>query len=128
MWVYKRILIVDDSIYSREMLKSAIEKYGDYIFVDVSSGLEAINKIQVDRTKGREFDCIFLDMEMKNEDGFEILLSMRELNLRAEIVLTGALSLSDENISRGLTLGVQKFLPKPYKLNDISVICNDLGV
>lgn len=126
--MYKRILIVDDSIYSREMLKSAIEKYGDYIFVDVSSGLEAINKIQVDRTKGREFDCIFLDMEMKNEDGFEILLSMRELNLRAEIVLTGALSLSDENISRGLTLGVQKFLPKPYKLNDISVICNDLGV
>ena len=121
--MYPRILICDDMIYSRAMLKNMIDQTGQYIIVESANREQLFGKIQENNKKKREFNFIFLDLEMRRDSGLDILEELRMSEPLLEVVLCGSgLSLSDENIARAMELGVKKFLPKPYKMKDVSMI------
>ncbi|MEO0572520.1 MAG: LytTR family DNA-binding domain-containing protein, partial [Bacteroidota bacterium] len=64
-----RILVVDDELPARHRIRGLLEKFrpSDEIF-EVDSGLKAINAMLT-----QKFDLIFLDIQLKDMSGFEVL-------------------------------------------------------
>jgi CheY-like chemotaxis protein len=124
--MYPRILICDDTVYSRTMLKNIIDQIGQYIIVEAENGKELIEKIVENKNKNRKFNVILLDLEMRREDGIDVLRKLREVDPLVEVILCGGVSLTDENITKAMELGVKKFIPKPYKFKDVSMILGSL--
>lgn len=65
------ILVVDDDPETRASFRHALEEVG-YLVVDASNGREA-RKAIIDRF----FDLVVLDLSMPEEDGIELICSMR---------------------------------------------------
>jgi two-component system LytT family response regulator len=73
----KKILIIDDEKPTRELIKRMIESFGFDIdvFIDgenVKSGIESVLRIQP--------DLVFLDIQMPDGNGFDVLKSINQIN------------------------------------------------
>ena len=71
----KRILVIDDELSIRKLLKMELEEEG-YEVVVAEDGIDALDKLSKER-----FDLITLDIRMPNMDGIEFLTRVRELSL-----------------------------------------------
>ena len=103
----KRLLVVDDSVTMRTLVKSILEASG-YEVVDVADGLEAWQFLQ---EKGA--DLVVSDVEMPRMDGFaltEAIRSSRRLQKLPVILVTGMEKEQDK--IRGLDMGADAYLLK----------------
>jgi len=103
----KYILVVDDSISTREIEKSILESYG-YIVSLASDGIEAFEK-----TKEFQFDLIITDVEMPNLDGFSLTEKLRkdELYKNTPIILVTSLD-KEEDKKKGILAGADAYIVK----------------
>lgn len=90
----------------------------DYLeqFYDIthfSDGAEAIKKFH----KGH-FDLCILDVMLPKKDGFEIAQEIRNSDTEIPILFLSAKSLKEDRI-RGLKLGADDFLVKPFSLEEL---------
>lgn len=80
------------------------------------NGIEAI-----DKAKNKSIDLILLDINMPGMNGFEVIKHLKEDKKTYDIpivVLTGTY-ISEEDKNHGLTLGVSKYLTKPFSADDL---------
>ena len=103
----KRILVVEDSITSRTLLKSILEAAG----YDVAVALDGLDAWSALRT--RPFELIVSDVEMPRMDGFELTARVRGEASLSEIpvVLVTALE-SREHRERGIDVGANAYIVK----------------
>ncbi len=66
------ILIVDDIIVNRFILKEMIRKLG-HLSMEAENGKQALELIQAN-----DFDCVFMDIEMPVMNGFETIKAIRD--------------------------------------------------
>ncbi|MGR3220682.1 MAG: hybrid sensor histidine kinase/response regulator [Candidatus Anammoxibacter sp.] len=102
-----KILIVDDSINTREIEKSVLESYG--YDVDVAEdGVDAIGK-----TNDSQYDLIVTDVEMPRMDGFSLTEKLRQNNDYKHtpiIILTSREK--EEDKRRGMLAGANAYITK----------------
>jgi two-component system, chemotaxis family, sensor kinase CheA len=105
--VSKRILVVDDTITTRMLLKNILESAG-YQVVATNDGLEAFSTLQEE-----EFDLVVTDIEMPKMNGFELTTSIRRDPKLAHtpVVLVTSLS-SPEDREKGVQAGADAFFIK----------------
>jgi len=105
----KRILIVEDELYLRELYQEVLEEEG-FIVETASDGMEGYSKA----AKGG-YDLILLDVMLPKMDGLELLAKLRKgpkpKSANGPIVLLTNLS-KDMAISKGKTLGIDGYLIK----------------
>jgi two-component system chemotaxis sensor kinase CheA len=102
-----KILVVEDSITSRTILKNVLEISG-YKVVTAIDGLEGFNK-----ARSGEFDLILSDVDMPVINGFELTAKIREdlkLNKLPVILLT-SLELREDR-ERGIKVGADAYILK----------------
>ena len=91
----KKLLIVEDEDLMRKSIRGLMS--GDYIeIVEVESGEEAIEKL-----KSEKFDCMILDLGLKNMTGFELLELIKKdeaMNSLPVVVYTARDLTKDEDI------------------------------
>ncbi len=110
----RRILIVDDDAFIRRPLEFILRAEG----FDAESAVDGDECLRVVRE--RRPDLIVLDVMMPGRDGFEICRelksdpSMREI----PVVLLSARG-REHDRERGLALGAQDFMTKPYSPSDL---------
>lgn len=105
----RKILIVDDELSILIPLQFLMEKSG-YQAVLAQSGKEAIDKITESKP-----DLILLDIMLPDLDGyeiFEIIRSNQEWQSIKVIFLTA--KNREVDIARGLTLGAEAYITKPF--------------
>lgn len=107
----KRILIVDDEIAIREMLKVFL-KNKDYTVYEAKNGLEALNRLEV-----IEVDVILLDIEMPQMDGFQVCQSIREKMNIPIIFLSVRRDVMDK--VKCLELGGDDYITKPFDYTEL---------
>jgi two-component system chemotaxis sensor kinase CheA len=103
----KRLLTVDDSVTTRNLLRIILEAAGYEVTVAVD-GQDAWQKLQAD-----EFDLIVSDIEMPRLDGFELTRRLRGGSRFAGlpiVLVTGRET--DEDKLRGIEAGASAYLVK----------------
>lgn len=102
-----KVLVVDDSINTREIEKSILEAYG-YSVITAEDGEEAFEK-----TRETLFDLIVTDVEMPRMDGFTLTKKLRgdELYRNVPIIIVTSLE-KDEDKKRGITVGANAYIVK----------------
>jgi two-component system, OmpR family, response regulator MprA len=107
-----RVLIVDDEADVREAVETALELEGHRVATAVD-GLDALKRLG----EG-EFDAIVLDVLMPNLNGFEVCRHLRRNGNRTPILILTARD-SEEDTIRGLDLGADDYLVKPFALGEL---------
>ncbi|MBV9128567.1 MAG: response regulator, partial [Verrucomicrobia bacterium] len=101
------LLVADDSVTSRMLLKNILESAG-YRVATAVDGAEALTAL-----RSREFDLVVSDVEMPRLDGFELTAKIRADQKLAElpVVLVTALG-SREHQERGIDVGADAYIVK----------------
>ena len=103
------ILIVDD-LEDNLFSLNAILKFEGYIIHQANSGALAI-----EMALKRQYDCIVLDVQMPEMDGFEVatILSQNDVTKNIPIIFLSALGSDKEKVLQGMDSGAIDFLAKP---------------
>ena len=115
-----RILLVEDDEINQMVTKSMLEKL-DYSVVVANHGKEAMEIFD-----HQSIDLILMDCLMPEMDGYEATEAIRKLESEMESdrhtpIIAVTAKTSDGEESRCLAIGMDDFLPKPVKLEDLSL-------
>lgn len=103
------ILIVDDMIVNRLILKGIIEN--DYNVLEAESGVRALELLE----QGEKIDIILLDLIMPEMSGIEFLHIIKQDERYRNIpVIVNTQAGERENEVKALEVGADDFLVKPY--------------
>ena len=105
------ILLVDDEERILNFLKTKLKLLA-YEVITASNGIEAIEQIQ-----GQEPDLVVLDVIMPKMDGFLTLKELRTFSSVPVIMLSARGDDSDR--IKGLGLGADDYLPKPFNPDEL---------
>ncbi len=114
----KRILIVDDDLEIRVLLKDLLNEQGYAVHIAASG---AQMRAHIDRWR---IDLIILDIMLGDESGFEICRKLRHDNDVLVLMLT-ALS-GDEDRILGLKIGADDYMAKPFNPDVLIARVNSL--
>ncbi|MBQ1373015.1 response regulator transcription factor [Candidatus Saccharibacteria bacterium] len=107
-----RVLYVEDEKFLAEAVKHNLEKQG--IKTDLAfDGEEGLNM-----AVASIYDCVILDIMLPKLSGLEILTRMREKDVRTPVIMLSALSQVEDKV-RGLNLGADDYLAKPFKTAEL---------
>ncbi len=103
----ERILVVEDSITSRTLIKGILESAG-YQVATAVDGMDAISQL-----RGGRFDLVVSDVDMPRLNGFELTARIRADDALRElpVVLVTALG-SREDRERGVEVGANAYIVK----------------
>lgn len=104
----KNVLIVDDSLYMRTLIKDALEKGGFKIIGQAANGEEAI-----DMAFELQPDIITLDNILPDMIGTDILKVYKDEGLKSRVVMISAVG-QESVINEGLSLGANAYIVKPF--------------
>ncbi len=105
----KKILVIDDEEWLREMILLALSQKG-YEVIEAESGAVGVEK-------ARQIlpDLVLCDVNMRQMDGYRTLSSLRGEPTTAAIpfiLMTGAADTA--GMRHGMELGADDYLPKPF--------------
>lgn len=106
----KRILVIDDELHIRQILKACLENLAGWNVSLAASGREGLRKAVLEKP-----DAILLDVMMPEMDGLALLQQLQSNPLAQSIpvvFLTAKLSLTEPQ--RFQILGVQGAIAKPF--------------
>jgi DNA-binding response OmpR family regulator len=109
-----KILVVDDEVLARKLLKDFLESKG-YDVITASGGKEALEKIR----KGP--DIVLLDIMMPDMNGMEVLDKIKETSPSTVVIMVTALAenaIGVESIKRGAF----DFVTKPIDLKHLEFL------
>ena len=105
-----KILVVDDSKVMREMIVACLRGVQGLEFVHAASGLEAIERLSLGA-----FDLMFLDLNMPDIGGFEVVEFVRSQETLKELPIVVVTTRGEEATrTRALQLGASRFVTKPF--------------
>ncbi|MGL4450790.1 MAG: response regulator transcription factor [Sarcina sp.] len=110
----KRILIVDDEMHIRELIKFNLEKNG-FKTLQAADGKEA-----VELAKERQVDLIILDLMLPVMDGFEVCKEIRKDSVIGNTPII-MLTAKGEEIDKivGLEIGADDYMTKPFSVREL---------
>jgi two-component system, OmpR family, response regulator len=107
-----RLLLVEDDLILKDGLERAFTKSG--YAVDVMSDGDSANKLLT----YQEYDVIVLDLGLPKLDGFEVLKRLRARGNKTPVLILTALE-DTRNRVKGLDLGADDYLAKPFELDEL---------
>ncbi len=110
----RRILIVDDDEHTRTLLRDFCEQ-SSFTASVAPDGEQIVQKLEQFRP-----DLVLLDLVLPKKDGFAVLKEIRDQSEWTElpVVILTAVGDMDGKI-RGMELGADDFITKPFKLVDL---------
>jgi len=106
------LLVVDDEDNLRSMLAAALRHHG-FAVTTSENGRQALEVVARERP-----DLVLLDVMMPDLDGFEVCRRMRAEGDRTPVLFLTARDATEDKV-RGLTLGGDDYLHKPFSLDEL---------
>lgn len=109
----KKILLIEDNPYNREITETTLKKAG-YMVISAEDGIEGIKKLSL------EPELVLLDLSLPKISGWDVIKKIREdeqyIHLPV-IALTAHAMVGDRE--RALNMGCSSYLSKPCLPKDI---------
>ncbi|MFZ2002776.1 MAG: response regulator [Candidatus Sulfotelmatobacter sp.] len=109
----KRILVVDDELQMRRVLRASLSAHG-YQVVEAGSGEEALNKLNVERC-----GFVLLDLNLPGLDGIATCRAIRADSSVPIIVVSIRDSEKDKAAARGA--GADDYITKPFGIEQLLI-------
>lgn len=106
-----KVLVVDDEVDICTLLKRHLEKGG----LEVSYCLTI--KDALDDLSENNYDMIFVDLNLSDGSGYDLISSLSKMNRPATIIVISAY---DSEKQKALQAGATLFVPKPFTNKSIS--------
>ena len=107
-----KILIVDDEAGVRELLKDALKLAG-FETQAASDGMSALTLL-----RSYSPDIMIIDINMPLMDGFELVERLRKTGNEVPVLMLSARA-DRVDVTRGLTLGADDYVVKPFGLEEL---------
>jgi DNA-binding response OmpR family regulator len=115
-----RILLIEDEINVSAFIKRGLEEQSyqvDVAYDGVTGKSLALQK---------NYDVIILDVILPNSNGWEVCKSIRSLRINTPILMLSALGATEDKV-KGLDLGADDYLTKPFKFKELHARIKALG-
>lgn len=121
------LLVVDDSVTMRRIIKNTLQKLGFRNFLEAGNGAEALDILA--KTEGK-VDLILLDWNMPEMDGLEFLKVVKSSEeYRALPILMVTTEAAKEDILTALKHGVNNYVVKPFTPETLKAkVCKLLSI
>ncbi len=103
-----RVMIVDDAIFMRKVLREILSEHGYEIAGEVGRGNEVVDKFKELRP-----DLVTLDIMLPGNDGIEALKALMIHEKGAKVIMISSLG-QDELVDEALKAGAKGFIVKPF--------------
>jgi DNA-binding response OmpR family regulator len=108
-----RVLLVEDDKSVAEFVRRGLE--AEQYAVDVAQdGEEAQRKLM-----GRDYNLLVLDLNLPRRDGFDVLRSLRAQEVSTPVLILTVRSAVEDRV-KGLNLGADDYLPKPFAFVELA--------
>lgn len=107
-----KVLIVDDEAGVRELLKDALGLAG-FEFQTAGDGMSALTLLRTFTP-----DIMIIDINMPLMDGFELVERLRKIGNDIPVLMLSARA-DRVDVTRGLTLGADDYVTKPFGLEEL---------
>ncbi len=107
-----RLLLVEDELDIRGFLQRSLSEAGYQ--VEAAGDARTAERLAVDNL----FDVLVVDLGLPDEDGISLILRLRQLGLRAPVLILSARRSVDDRV-RGLEQGGDDYLTKPFALAEL---------
>jgi two-component system copper resistance phosphate regulon response regulator CusR len=107
-----RLLLVEDEPDIQSFLKSSLAEAGYQ--VDAAADGKSASQLAIDG----QFDILIVDLGLPDQDGISLILKLRQLGVRAPVLILSARRSVDDRV-RGLEQGGDDYLTKPFALAEL---------
>jgi len=104
-----KILIVDDTLFMRTLLKNILFTGGHTIIGEAGDGAEAVEKF-----KELKPDLVTMDVVMPKMNGIEALKSIKQLDPAARVVMCTAVG-QEQMVKLAIKTGARGYIVKPFQ-------------
>jgi len=108
-----RLLVVEDDPNIVELLSASL-RFAGFTVATATSGAAAVESARESRP-----DLVVLDVMLPDLDGFEVVKRIRAEGMRTPVVFLTARDATEDKI-RGLTLGGDDYVTKPFSLEELT--------
>jgi two-component system chemotaxis response regulator CheY len=106
-----KVLIVDDSKSTRELIAGALEELEGLTLFESSCGFDALKMLP-----RHQFDLIITDIHMPDINGLELVNFVKKNpNYRTTPLVIVSTQSSEVDMKRGIALGATEYLVKPLE-------------
>ncbi|MFV0498328.1 MAG: response regulator [Candidatus Fimivivens sp.] len=105
----KKIMIVDDAVFMRMMIKNSLTSNGYTNLLEAADG-----QIAVDTYKAEKPDLVIMDITMPNMDGIQSLQAIKEYDPDAMVIMCSAMG-QESMVVDAIRFGALDFIVKPFK-------------
>ena len=107
-----RLLLVEDEVAIQGFLQRSLTEAGYH--VDAAADAKSAERISLESMH----DILIVDLGLPDEDGLSLILRLRQLGLRAPVLILSARRSVDDRV-RGLEQGGDDYLTKPFALAEL---------
>ncbi|HTW64013.1 MAG TPA: response regulator transcription factor [Bryobacteraceae bacterium] len=107
-----RVLLVEDEVEIQSFLQRSLTEAGYQ--VEAAGDARTAERMTVESTH----DVLVVDLGLPDEDGLSLILRLRQLGLRAPVLILSARRSVDDRV-RGLEQGGDDYLTKPFALAEL---------
>lgn len=107
-----KILLVEDDPALREILQHSLQQ--ERYVVELAPDYQTASR----KTHDYTYDCILLDIMLPDGNGLSLLKELQELKKQGNVIIISAKDSLDDKV-KGLDLGADDYLPKPFHLAEL---------
>lgn len=108
-----KILLVEDEPELQKSIKHYFEIEGNVVET-ANDFIKADQKIAL-----YDYDCILIDITLPNGSGLDLIATIKKKKSKAGIIIISAKNSLDDKV-KGLDLGADDYLPKPFHLPELN--------
>lgn len=118
----RTVMIVDDSLFIRKILRGILLENGYTIASEASSGIEAMRNLHTSHP-----DIILLDIILPDSNGLELLESIITACPDSKTVICSSIG-QEQVIQKAIDMGAKAFIQKPFTPEKVAEVLESLGI
>ena len=103
-----KVMIVDDALFMRKMLRDILEEQGNEVVAEAADGEEAVARYRLHRPQ-----IVTMDIVMPKKTGIEALKEIMALDPGARVVMCSAIG-QESFTEEAMGAGARAFILKPF--------------
>lgn len=114
----KKILIVDDAVFMRTIIRGILEPAGFTVAAEANDGKEAVDTYKELLESGQKPDLVIMDITMDKMDGITALKLLKKMDPDVKVVMCSSLT-SQHIVVEAVRSGAKHFISKPFDKDNV---------